>query len=224
MTWLSDDPTWLAGSLGVAAVGCFLALRATQEGKYLIWGLSAAAAAVLVVVVERVWVTDEERVEAVVYDLRKSLLAGDAEGLLARMTPDVQYVQEGEALSGPATQSLIRSSLANSDLETVRVYGLQTSVGRQSRRGKAEFKVFTQGSILGPFGMGGAGAANTAWSLGFEEDEPGVWKVNRITPISLQLNVAATINAPPPPPRRRWGRSSGRDRPYDGRDEHDQLR
>ena len=209
MTWLSDDPTWLAGALVLAAVGCFLALKATQEGKYLIWGLAAAAAAALVVAVERVWVTDEERLENVVYDLRKSLLARDVDGVLAQMTPDVQYVQEGQTLSGPATRSLIRNSLANSTFETVRVYGLQTSVGRQSRRGKAEFKVFTQGAVQGPFGLGGAGAGNTAWSLGFEEEGPGVWKVNRITPISLPLNVAATINSPPPPPqpRRRFGRS-----------------
>ena len=133
-----------------------LALKSTQQGKYLVWGLAATAAAGLVIVVEQVWVTDDERIEYVVQDLRNALLAGDADALLARMTPDVQYVQEGETLSGAATQNLIRTSVANSKFETVRVYGLQTSVGRQSRRGKAEFKVFVQGSVQGPHGMGGS--------------------------------------------------------------------
>ena len=29
------------------------------------------------------------------------------------------------------------------------------------------------------------GTANSTWSLGFQETEPGVWKVNRITPVSM---------------------------------------
>ncbi|APW61790.1 hypothetical protein [Paludisphaera borealis] len=196
MYLISDDPTWLAGGLALAAVACFLALKTTQEGKYLIWGVAALAGAGLVVAVEWVWVTDDERIEYVVYDLRKALLAGDVDGVLARMTPEVQYVQEGQTLSGAATRLLIRTSMAGSRFETLRIHNLQTSVGRQTRRGKAEFKVFVQGNVQGPLGMGGAGAANTSWSLGFEEAKPKVWLVNRITPVSLPYNVAATINAP----------------------------
>lgn len=196
MTLISDDPTWLAGALVLAAVACFLALKTTQEGKYLVWGLTALAAAGLVVAVEWVWVTDDERIEYVVYDLRKALLAGDVEGVLARMTPEVQYVQEGQTVSGAATRLLIRSSMAGSNFETLRIHGLQTSVGRQTRRGKAEFKVFVQGNVQGPLGMGGAGTTNTAWSLGFEEVKPKVWLVNRITPVSLPYNIAASLNAP----------------------------
>jgi ketosteroid isomerase-like protein len=212
MTWLSDDPTWLAGGFALAAVACFLALKSTQQGKFLIWGLTALAGAGLVLVVEHFWVTDEERIEAVVYDLRAALLANDVDGMLARMTPEVQYVQEGQTLSGPATRGLIQASMAGSKFEIVRIHNLQTSAGRQTRRGKAEFKVFVQGSVQGPFGLGGAGTANTTWSLGFEETKPGVWMVNRITPISLPFNVAATINTPKIPPgefsRRRSGRHS----------------
>ena len=31
----------------------------------------------------------------------------------------------------------------------------------------------------------------TTWSLGFQETEPGVWKVNRITPVSIPRGVLA---------------------------------
>jgi hypothetical protein len=203
MSLISDDPTWLAGGLVLAALACFLAMKATQEGRYLVWGLGALAGAGLVVLVEWAWVTDDERIEAVVYGLRTSLLAGDVEGVLARMTPEVQYVQEGRTLSGDETRSLIKTSMSGSQFETLRVYALQTSAGRQTRRGKAEFKVFVQGHVQGPFGLGGAGTANTAWSLGLEEVKPKVWQVNRITPVSLPYNLASTIRAPRPAPEGR---------------------
>jgi hypothetical protein len=203
MSLISDDPTWLAGGLVLAALACLLALKATQQGKYLAWALGALGAAALVVAVEWAWVTDDERIEAVVYDLRRGLLAGDVEAVLARMTPGVQYVQEGQTLSGDETRSLIKASMSGSRFETLRVYALQTSAGRQSRRGKAEFKVFVQGHVQGPFGLGGTGTANTAWSLGFEEARPKVWLVNRITPVSLPYNLAATIRAPRPAPGER---------------------
>jgi len=200
MSLISDDPTWLAGGLVLSALACFLAMKATQEGKYMVWGLGALAGAGLVIAVEWAWVTDDERIEAVVYDLRKAMLAGDVEGVLANMTPGVQYVQEGQSLSGDETRGLIKTSLSGSRFETLRVYALQTSAGRQTRRGKAEFKVFVQGDVQGPFGLGGSGTANTAWSLGLEEAKPKVWLVNRITPVSLPYNLASTIKAPRPAP------------------------
>ena len=96
MSMFSEDPTLPVGALLLAAAVCFVTLRARQEGKYLIWGLAALAAAAGVAAVEWFWVTDEERIEAVVYDLRRSLLASDPQGVLAHLTPDVQYVQGGE--------------------------------------------------------------------------------------------------------------------------------
>ena len=195
MSMFSEDPTLPVGALIVAAVACFLALRTRQEGKYLIWGLSLLGLAGLVLAVEWLWVTDEERIETVVYDLRRALLASDAEGMLAHFTPDVQYVQSGESLPTAATRALVQASLAQSRFDVVRIRGLQTSAGKQTRRGKAEFKAFVRGSVQGPFGMGGDGATDTSWSLGFEETKPGVWKVNRITPLSMPYNPALLAGA-----------------------------
>ena len=42
MTFLSEDPTYVAGALGVLAGAFLIALRVTQQGKYLIWALSVA--------------------------------------------------------------------------------------------------------------------------------------------------------------------------------------
>ena len=74
----------LAGTFGIA-------MRATQQGKYLVRAVIAAGLAVAVVVVEWLWVTDNERIEQVVYDLRRGRGSNsDVDGVLAHMTPDVQ--------------------------------------------------------------------------------------------------------------------------------------
>ena len=48
--------------------------------------------------------TDNERIEQVVYDLRQAVLNSDAEGVLIHMAPNVQYLQGDTALSEDATR------------------------------------------------------------------------------------------------------------------------
>ncbi len=104
MTYLSEDPTLLAGCLLLVAGGFVVALRATQQGKYLVRAVIAAALAAVVVVVEWVWVTDNERIEQVVYGLRQAVANSDVEGVLGYMTPDVMYFKGDTALEGEATR------------------------------------------------------------------------------------------------------------------------
>lgn len=191
MSMFSEDPTLPVGALLMAAACCFVALRARQEGKYLVWGASALALAGAVLAVEWFWVTDEERIEGVVQDVRRALLASDAQGILAHLTPDVKYVLAGSSVEPEATRAMIAGALSGAKFDLVRIREFQASAGRRTRRGKAEFKVFARGSIQGPLGFGGlSGASDSAWSLGFEETKPGVWKINRITPISTPINPA----------------------------------
>ena len=184
MTYLSEDPTYLVGGLILLAGAFLAALHATQQGKYLIRAGVVLGLAAVVLLVEWLWVTDTERIEQVLYDLRQAVLSSDVEGLLAHMTPDVQFAAGGRVLSGGETKALIRANVGRAQFEVVRISGLHTSVGQQSRRGNAEFHVFTRGTMNLQTGMPDSGTALTTWSLGFQETEPGVWKVNRITPIS----------------------------------------
>jgi hypothetical protein len=187
----TEDPTLPVVVLLMASACCFVALRVRQEGKYLIWGGATLAVAGVVMAFEWLWVTDVERIEGIVYDLRRALLASDSQGILAHLTPDAQFVQSGSSMTPETTRSLITGNVSAAKLDLVRVRGLQASAGSRTRRGKAEFKVFTRGSIQGPLGFGAfSGAADSAWSLGFEETRPGVWKINRITPISTPINPA----------------------------------
>jgi len=189
MTFLSEDPTYLAGSLAVLAGAFLVALRVTQQGKYLVWAIAALGLAVTAVVVERFWVTDNERIERVVYDLRRAVLASDAEGVLKHLTPDVQYEQNGTSLSGEATRDLIRTYLTESAFDFVYIRELQASAGRQTRRGKAEFRVYAKGRLRTPVATYDVGTADSTWSLGFQETAPGIWKVNRITPVSVPEGI-----------------------------------
>ena len=53
---------------------------------------------------EWLWVTDSERIEAAVYDLARVVARSDASAVLDRLTPDVQFVDGGVALTGARTR------------------------------------------------------------------------------------------------------------------------
>jgi hypothetical protein len=189
MTYLSEDPTYLAGGLLLLAGAFLVGLNVSQQGKYLIRAAIALGLALAVVAIEWFWVTDNERIEQVVYALRDAVLKTDADGVLVHMAPNVQYLQADTALSEDATRTMIKASLSHAEFEVVRITDLQTSVGEQSRRGQAEFRVFARGHLGSSPGAPEFGTAITTWSLGFQETAPHVWKVSRISPVSLPAGV-----------------------------------
>ncbi len=190
MEFLSEDPTFLVSGLGVVAVASLIALRVTQRGKFLVAAGVSLALALVVVVVERAWVTQGERIALVVEDLRRAVEASDVEGVTRHLTPDVQFVQGDRTVGSLKTQDFIRSTLENAGLDFVRVTGLTTAAFPQSRRGTAEFRVMAKGSLKTQVGTTPIGSAGSEWSLGFQETSPDVWKVNRITPIRVPRGMA----------------------------------
>ena len=189
MWYLSDDPTYLAGGLGIVALFLLIALRITQQGRYLVRALIVLGLAVAVLVVEHFWVTDAERIERVVYDLRDAVQASDVDRVLSCLAPDVEFVQQGNTSSGEVTRTYIRSTLSNAKFDFVRITHLRTEAFRQSRRGTAEFRIIASGSIQGPLVQLNFGTTNSDWSLGFNETSPQVWKVDRITPTQLSSEM-----------------------------------
>ncbi len=191
MTYLSEDPTYLAGGFLLLGAACVIALKATQQGKYLIGAGTALVLALLVVAVEWMWVTDNERIEKVVYEVRAAVLESNVDGVLAHLAPNVMYQQGDTALTSDATRELIRANVSNLHLEFARITELRTSVGQQTRRGIAEFRVFTRGGLKTSPHISDGMSAMTAWSLGFQETGPGIWKINRITPVSMPSGILA---------------------------------
>ncbi len=191
MTHLSEDPTYLAGGLLLLGAAFVIALKATQQGKYLIGAATTLVLAVLVVIVEWVWVTENERIEKVVYEVRAAVLKSDADGVLAHLAPNVMYQQGDTAIMSDATRELIRKNVSDVRLEFARITELRTSVGQQTRRGIAEFRIFTRGGLKSWSQVSDGVTTMTAWSLGFQETEPGVWKIYRISPVSIPSGVLA---------------------------------
>ena len=147
----------------------------------------------LVVLIEWMWVTDNERIEKVVQDVRTAVLNSDAEAVLAHLTPDVSYSDSDTSGKPEATRALIRTYLSNIHLEFVRVSDLKTSVGQQTRRGTAEFRVFAKGGYKTASNLSEGRTVVSAWSLGFQETEPGVWRIYRISPIALPDGIRALL-------------------------------
>ncbi|WZO98423.1 hypothetical protein EP7_000002 [Isosphaeraceae bacterium EP7] len=183
MTYLSEDPWPLVGLLGLIAAGFLIALRVTQQGEYLIRALVAAGLALLFLAVEWAWVTDNERIEAVVYDLASAVEAGDLSRVTSHLTPDVRLVQNDRTLIEGGRIDALLSQLENARFDFVRVNQLEAESGAHTRRGRAEFRVVASGTFPTSTADLNFGSLDSRWDLGFRETTPGVWKVNRITPI-----------------------------------------
>lgn len=202
MSWLSENPWPLAGTFVVLAVFFLVLLKVNQQGKHLLYALVMLALAVVVVVVERVWVTDAERVEAVIYQLADAVRRSDADGALALLTTDVSLSQTSIVVGGPRQTALskalrdridggeanparvvIGNAIGGTRFDFLSVSRLQASAGALSRQGRADFRVFAAGSILGPGGVSYNFATDgdgTDWSLGLREQN-GQWRVESIT-------------------------------------------
>ena len=206
MTYLSEDPTYLAGALVVLAGLFVIALKTTQQGKYLLCAVASLVLALGVVVVEWMWVTDRERIEKVVYDVRTAVLNGDADEVLAHLASNVMYQRGETTIAADATRALIRANVSNIHLEFARISELRISVGQQTRKGVAEFRVFTKGNWKTTSSPSEGLTTMTSWSLGFQETEPGVWKITRISAGSIPTGILAVRGGIMPSGESRIGR------------------
>jgi hypothetical protein len=215
VSWLSENPWPLAGACAVLAVACLVLLKATQQGKYLLRAGVLAALALLVVVVERAWVTDAERIEAVVYDLAAAVRRSDADATLALLTPDVSLIQTSVTLGGrrqTAAGKAVRDRLAgggeanparvvignavrDAKFDFLSLSRLDARAYPMSGRGRADLRIFAAGSVVGPGGVQfnfATDGSGTDWSLGLRQ-EGGRWAIDQITatrvPRSWQLPV-----------------------------------
>jgi hypothetical protein len=185
--YLAEDPWYLAGGLGLVALGLLIALKATQQGKYLIGALVCLGLAAVVVVIEQVWVTDNERIEAAVRAVGTAARASDADGVLGQLTPDVELEIRGTRLRGEWARRAIRLGLEQARFDFLTIGSLRAEAGAESRRGTATFRVYASGSY-GHYNFA-TGTRGTDWSMGLQEDAPGQWKINRITSTRLPWNI-----------------------------------
>lgn len=211
MRYLAEDPWPVTILCAIVAGGCLIALRFTQQGKYLIGMIVAVALAAVVWTVDLVWVTDAERVERVVYDLARAVRevhppatpdnpsAGPSptadpaalDRVFTFLTPDVMLENDTRNIPSVLSRSVIRGALERTAFDFVNVSRLEVEVAPQARRAKARFRVHAGGSMDGGTARYNflTDAQGTDWDLGLRETDPGTWKVTRITSIRMPLQA-----------------------------------
>jgi hypothetical protein len=208
MYYLLDDPWPLGLGLAVLGVVSLVAVRVTQRGKFLIWAGICLGLAALVFVVEALYVTDGERIEAVVSDIVQASARGDADAVLSHLTSDVLLEQGGDTFGedrmkrlarlvgaelarGPVARQVIRGLLKDVTFDYLYITRLEVQANRLNRLGTADLRVHAMGSFQGPYARlnFATDAQGSDWSMGLEEAEPGVWKVNRITAVRVPGNA-----------------------------------
>jgi len=195
MEYVTEDPTYLAAGLGALALIFLVMLKVTQQGKYLIYAGVALVVLALLLGFERLWVTNNERVEDTVYALARAVSNGEAgtNEAAGYLTPDcvleaspdrgdplVRFVSG--RLAGPLPPERLRQALPNYKFDYLRITRMRANAGTLSGLGTAEFIVHAMGQQNEPFATFATPPAGMGWSFGLREVSPGVWKVARITP------------------------------------------
>jgi ketosteroid isomerase-like protein len=181
--YLAENAWPLVAVFGLIGVGFLVALRVTQNGRYLVRALIALGLAAVALIVEQVWVTDAERIEAVVRELADAVRRSDADAALALMGDHVAFGIRNQSISDDLDLNLIRGVLRDVKFDWLYLSRLSASAGKQTHMGQAEFKVNAGGTYQGSNNFVGL----SEWSLGFHRTPDGAWKITRITATKLPL-------------------------------------
>lgn len=193
MEFLSDDPTYPAIVLSVLALAFFVMLNVTQQGKYLIFTGATVAMLAGLFLIERMWVTENERIEDVIVALAKAVETKDIDRAVSFLTSDCVLERTPDRgnfivgnivdrFAGPVTAASLRQEIGSYEFEWLKVARLQAHAGELSRQGSAEcvIHVSAKNTSIPAFHM--TPPSGMSWSFGLHEESPHVWKVSRITP------------------------------------------
>lgn len=183
MSFLSEDATFLAGFLGIAALGCLIALKVTQQGKFLLWAIGLGLLAGAALGIEHYWVTENERIEAVIVEMGRAAANSDTDRVMALFTPDATIEYGAIKFSGPLARSFVASNLGMTKFDFLHVSRIEPDAGLRTMRGTAQFQVLASGT-WGHYNFA-TGPNGTEWSAGFEQTADGEWKINRLTATRL---------------------------------------
>jgi hypothetical protein len=193
MSFITEDPTYLATGLGVAAVVFLVMMKVTQQGRYLLYAGIVLGVLALLLAGEWLWVTDDERIEDVVYGLAKAVAASDGDRAAEFLTPDCMLEPSPDRgdrvvrfvsgrFAGPLPPQRLKEELPNYKFDYLRITRLRANAGKLSGMGTAEFAVQAMGQQFEPTLGFATPQAGMGWSFVLREVAPRVWKVARITP------------------------------------------
>jgi hypothetical protein len=173
---LLGENVWpLVGVLALGALALAIAIVATGRGRLLVGIVALAAIAGLLILVERLWVTDREQVDGIIDDIARSAAREDAPGIVRHLSPDCRY----GGLNRDAIGSLAQSVFQQFEVQRVSVSSRRTEVFPLRREAVAEFMATVRARQtnldLNPY--------PTRWILTFSETNAGVWQIEEIQQI-----------------------------------------
>jgi hypothetical protein len=206
MSILIENPWPLVWVLGAVGVGCLVALRITQRGRYLVLAFGCVAAALLLLAVDALVLTDVERIEHVLDELVSASRRSDADAALSLLTDDVSLTQGSSlpdtppsaarrSLEGTITRSIIHDTLDDVRFDFIHIDNPTITAGQITRQGRAEFRLYAKGTVHSRGFSFATDAEGSDWSLGFRE-VGGQWKVSRITAVRLPRGASLPLAAP----------------------------
>jgi hypothetical protein len=204
--YLAENPWPLVVFFSLIGAGFLVAMRVTQDGRHLVRAMIALGLAGAVLVVDAVWVTEAERIEAVVRELADAVRRSDADAAAAVLDEPLSFGIRNLSISEELDFSTLSIVLRDVKFDWLHVSRLSANAGEQTHRGTAEFRVNTGGTYTNQ-GTGHNFIGLSEWSLGFRRTPEGAWKVTRITATKLppyamlpmQLRRPRRSDAPPSP-------------------------
>jgi hypothetical protein len=162
MTWFTENPWPPIIILAIVTVVCVAAWTSQKRGIWLVAGLLAVVAAVIVFVVERAIVTDAERVGQSVHDLAAAFQRKDRDGTLSFIS-----------LQAPELRVLVAQAIDWIDLPNgINIKDLRVRTSNENTRAIAHFHANGTGSIRGM----GTGHGASRWELTWQK-EGTQWKI-----------------------------------------------
>lgn len=179
MDWLkhlfAEDVWTLIWVIALLALVLLIAMVATRRSRLLIGIVSLAALAVVLLVIERLWVTDRERVDAIIDDIAQSVRQGDTEGIVRHLAPQCHY----GSLDREGIRRMVDSVFHTFELEKLTISSRKTELFSRRKEATAEFLAVVRAKQAnlesGPY--------PTRWTLTFTQTSTGEWQVLEIQQI-----------------------------------------
>jgi len=139
----------------------------TGRGQLLLWIVALPILAVLLLVVEWLWVTDRERVEGVIDQMAEAVRHEDAEALVQHLAPQCHY----EGMNREGIQRSAASLFQTLEIEKLSISSRKTQVFPLRKEATCEFLAVVRGKQsnvdFNPY--------PTRWVLTFTQDADGPW-------------------------------------------------
>jgi hypothetical protein len=173
--YVGEDVWPLIGLLAVIALGLGIAMVGTGRGRFLIGIIALACLAVSLLVIERLWVTDKERVDGIINEMAQSALREDSAAIVRHLSPQCRYGN----LDRSGIERLAAATFAQVALDKVSVSSRKTEVFPMRGEARVDFLAVVRGRQnnveFSPY--------PTRWIFTFVQNQQGAWEVEEIQQI-----------------------------------------